>query len=136
MSGAGPSAMNDNAAGDGSGSGDRGANANGEPLDRLASDGSKYFKTQQQKEALEEAYKSAFRVEVEGGSEREREREREKEEVSTPIASIETLADDKKKNSNKKKKLEQKNKTPPPQSASASPPTWASRPPTMAGSSA
>ena len=61
MSGAGPSATTMGGGGsDGDGGGDRGANADGEPLDRLASDGSKYFKTQQQKEALEEAYTSAF----------------------------------------------------------------------------
>ena len=60
MSGAGPPASGGAASvGDGIN-----ANANGEPLDRLASDGSKYFKSQQQKESLEEAYTSALGLKI------------------------------------------------------------------------
>ncbi len=71
MSGAGPSSpdgannINNNAGGSGGGGKDQG------PLDRVASDGGKFFKSQEQKDALEEAYTSAFLVV-------EREREREK----------------------------------------------------------
>lgn len=74
MSGAGPSATTTMGGNDGDGGGlDRGANI--EPLDRLASDGSKYFKTQQQKDALEEAYASAFLTRFQR-AEREKEKER------------------------------------------------------------
>ena len=79
MSGAGPPASGGAASvGDGIN-----ANANGEPLDRLASDGSKYFRSQQQKESLEEAYTSALGLKIERGTTaRAREREREREEES------------------------------------------------------
>ena len=83
MSGAGPSSPNgannnvNNDAGAGGGSSKDQA-----PLDRVASDGGKFFKSPEQKEALEEAYKSALMVVEREREEKEREggeRERERE---------------------------------------------------------
>jgi len=88
MSGAGPSSpdgannINNNAGGSGGGGKDQG------PLDRVASDGGKFFKSQEQKDALEEAYTSAFLV-----VERERERERREGDDSFFSSSIASSSD-------------------------------------------
>lgn len=123
--------------GDGNGDGGTVGGSEGASLDRLASDGSKYFKSQQQKDSLEEAYTSPFFFRLETERKREKEKERKVTQRATKNRSKTLDASTTQKTLGKNNSKTQKTKTRPPLSAMPSPATWAcpQRHPSRPGSS-